>query len=114
MAEKSLGKRDLEQMFEGFEKRQDKRLKGFEERIVDRFHVVSEGLIDQIKLLAEGHTGIIDRLGQMEKENEREHLETRAVVKLSFAELDKRLCDLELQMKELQEWRKQVETRIQT
>ena len=65
-----------------------KKLKG---EIVHEFHVISHGLIDQIKLLAEGHSGIIDRLGRMdarldrmENENERQYLETRAVVKLSF------------------------------
>ena len=45
--------------------------------MVNQFHIVSEGLIDQIKLLAEGHAGIIGRLDRMEKENERQHLETR-------------------------------------
>jgi len=62
------------------------------------FHVISEGLIDQIKLLTEGHSGIVERLGRMdarldriEKENERQHLETRALVKLSFSELDRRV-----------------------
>ncbi len=66
-------------------------LKKFKEEIVHQFHVISEGLIDQIKLLAEGHSGIIDRLSRidvrldrMEKENERQHLETRALVKISF------------------------------
>jgi hypothetical protein len=62
-------------------------LKKLKEEIVHQFHVISEGLIDQIKLLAEGHSGIIDRLSRidgrldrMEKENERQHLETRALV----------------------------------
>ena len=113
MAEKGLGKKDLEQAFKGFEKRQDEKLKGLEERVVNQFHIISEGLIDQIKLLAEGHTGIINRLDRMEKENERQHQETRSLVKLSFTELDRRLTDLETQMKEIQEWRKQVEGRLQ-
>jgi len=59
----------------------------FKEEIIHEFHVISEGLIDQIKLLAEGHSGIIDRLSRMdvrleriEKENERQHIETRALV----------------------------------
>jgi hypothetical protein len=89
-------------------------------RVVDQFHVVSEGLIDQIKLLAEDHSGIInrldtvdERLDRMEKENERQHLETRSLVKLSFAELDQRPGNLETQMKEMQEWKKQVERRLQ-
>ena len=69
-------------------------LKKFKEEIVHEFHVISEGLIDQIKLLAEGHSGMIDRLDRMdtrldrmEKENERQHLETRALVRISFTEI---------------------------
>jgi hypothetical protein len=69
-------------------------MKTLEERVVDQFHIISEGLIDQIKLLAEGHAGIInrfnrvdERLDKMEQENERQHQETHALVKLSFANL---------------------------
>ena len=113
MAEKEMTKRDLEQVFKGFEKRQDEKMKAFEKRVVDQFHIISEGLVDQIKLLAEGHAGIIERLTLMEKENERQHQETRSLVKLSFTELDQRLTNLETQMKEMQEWKKQVEGRLQ-
>ena len=94
-------------------------LKNFKEEIIHQFHVISEGLIDQIKLLAEGHSGIIQRLDRietrldhMDKENERQHLETRALVKLSFSELDKRLSNLESQVREIQEWKKQVQARL--
>ena len=94
-------------------------LKQFKEEIVHEFHVISEGLMDHIKLLAERHTGVADRLGRMEKElgemraeNERHHVETRALVKLSFSELDRRISALESQVKDLQEWRKQVEGRF--
>jgi hypothetical protein len=62
--------------------------------------------------LAEGHSGIIDRLDRMEKENERQHLETRALVKISFSELDRRVSDLESQVKDLQEWKRQVQSRL--
>ena len=93
----------------------------FKEEIIHEFHVISEGLIDQIKLLAEGHSGIIERLSRidvrldrMEKENERQHLETRALVKISFSELDRRVSDLESQVKDLQEWKKQVQSRLQS
>ena len=113
MAEKGLGKRDLEQAFKGFEKRRDEKMKTFEKRVVDQFHIISEGLIDQIKLLAKGHERIIERLQLMQKENERQHQETRSLVKLSFTELDQRLTNLETQMKEMQEWKKQVEGRLQ-
>ncbi|MDI7261945.1 MAG: hypothetical protein QME90_18775 [Thermodesulfobacteriota bacterium] len=114
MAEKGLTRRDLEEVFVGFEKRQDEKLKGLEgrvdsrlsglearvdsklkgleERVVDQFHIIAEGLNDQIKLLAEGHAGVIDRLKtidgrleRIEKEGERQHLETRSLIRLSFA-----------------------------
>jgi len=109
-----------------------KDLEDFKNEILHQFHIISEGLIDQIKLLAEGHSGIIQRLDRVEtrldrvetrldgvetrldymaKENERQHEETRALVKLSFSELDKRISSLESQVKELQEWRKDVESR---
>jgi hypothetical protein len=78
------------------------------------FHVISEGLIDQLRLLVEGQSGIIDRLDRMEKENERQHSETRALVKISFSELDRRVSDLESQVKDLQEWKKQVQSRLQS
>jgi hypothetical protein len=90
-----------------------KDLQAFKDEIIQQFHIISEGLIDQIKLLAEGHSGIIQKLDRMEKENERQHLETRSLVKLSFSELDKRISDLESQMKEVQEWKKQVKVRFQ-
>jgi hypothetical protein len=143
MTEKGLTRRDFEELFAGFEKRQDEKLmgledrvdekfkgldgrfnslegrqdeksKGLEERVINQFHDIAEGLTDHIKLLAEGHTGILNRLDRTEKENERQHLETRALVKLSFAELDRRLSDLESQMLQIQEWKKKVEARLQT
>ena len=98
----------------------EKSLGKFKEEIIHEFHVVSEGMMDHIKLLAEGHSGVVQRLDRvetrldhMEKENERQHIETRALIKLSFSELDNRLSSLELQVKELQEWRKQVQQRLQ-
>ena len=90
-----------------------KDLQAFKDEIIQQFHIISEGLIDQIKLLAEGHSGIIQRLDRMEEENKREHLETRALIKISFSQLDKRISELESQMKEVQEWKKQVQARFQ-
>ncbi len=105
--------RRMDGRFKGMEEKADGRSTNLERRMVDQFHIISEGLIHQIKLLAEGHAGIIERLSCMEKENEHQHLETRSLVKLSFTELDKRLTDLESQMKEVQEWKKRVEARFQ-
>ena len=88
-------------------------LEKFQQEIIHEFHVISEGLVDQIKLLAEGHSGILHRFDRIEKENERQHSETRALIKISFSELDRRLSDLESQVKDLQEWRKQIEGMVQ-
>jgi hypothetical protein len=90
-----------------------KDLQSFKDEIIHQFHIISEGLIDQIKLLAEGNSGIIQRLDRVEEENKHEHLETRALIKISFSQLDRRISDLESQMKEVQEWKKQVQGRIQ-
>lgn len=95
-------------------------LQSLKEEIIHQFHIISEGLIDQIRLLSEGHTGIIDRLNKtdahldrMEKKDEHQHSETRALVKLSFSEIDQRLSNLESQVKDLQEWKKRVEARLE-
>jgi len=88
-------------------------LNKFKEEIIHEFHVISEGLIDQIKLLAEGHSGIVKRLDRMERENERQHLETRSLVKISFSELDRRVSELESEVRDLQVWRKEIQSRLQ-
>ena len=108
MTEKGLTRRDFEELFTGFEKRQDEKFKGLderlngledrvdeqfkglEERVVNQFHVIAEGLNDHIKLLTEGHAGILNRIDRTEKENERQHLETRALVRLSFCRVGQR------------------------
>jgi len=77
--EEAVTKKDLRDL--------QKDLKLFKEEIVHEFHVVSEGLGDQIKLVAEGHSGLVKRLDRLEKENERQHLETRSLIKLPFSDL---------------------------
>ena len=96
------------------------RLEGVETRLVgvetrlDRVETRLDGVEKENKLLVEGQSGIIQRLEHMEKENERQHAETRALLKISFSQLDRRLSDLESQVKELQEWRKEVEARLRS
>jgi len=66
-------------------------LKNLKEEIKHEFHVVSESLLDQIKLVAEGHSAVVQRLselgkefGELRKQNEHQHLETRGLINLSF------------------------------
>ncbi|MCJ7546962.1 MAG: hypothetical protein MUP30_09105 [Deltaproteobacteria bacterium] len=72
--EQAASKEDLKDL--------QKDLKLFKEEIVHEFHVVSEGLSDQIKIVAEGHSGLAKRLDIIEKKNERQHLETRSLIKV--------------------------------
>jgi hypothetical protein len=90
--EQAASKEDLKDL--------QKDLKLFKEEIVHEFHVVSEGLGAQIKLVAEGPSVLVERLDRIEKENERQHLETRSLIKLPFSDL--------------QEWQKQLKSRHQT
>ncbi len=77
-----------------------------------------ETRLDQVETRLDQVETKLDRvetkLDQMEKENERQHIETRALVKISFSELDRRLSALESQMEEIQEWKKQVQARFQS
>jgi len=87
---------------------------------LDRVETRLDGVETRLDRTEAGQLGIVQRLDHMETrfdhmeaENERQHIETRALIKLSFSELDQRLSSLELQVKELQEWRKQVQDRLQ-
>jgi len=84
--------------------RVDTRLEGVETRL-DRV----ETKLDAVETRFDR---VETRFDDMEKENERQHLETRALVKLSYSELDRRLSNLESQVKEIQEWKKQLEARL--
>jgi len=99
--------------------RVETKLDGVETRL-DRTEAGQLGIIQRLDHMEvrlgqveTGQSGIIQRLDRMEKENERQHQETRSLFKLSFSELDNRLSSLELQVKELQEWRKQVQDGLQ-
>jgi hypothetical protein len=57
--------------------------------------VVIERQQDQIRLIAEGHATLLAAIERMQRENEAEHRETRAMIKLSYAELERRVTRLE-------------------
>ena len=42
MEKSVLQRKGLEEIFTGFEKRQDEKFKAIEKRVIDQFHVVSE------------------------------------------------------------------------
>jgi chromosome segregation ATPase len=89
------------------------RLGGVENRL-DQVEIRLDGVETRLDRVETRLDGVETRLDHMEKENERQHLETRSLVKISFSELDRRLSNLESQVNELQEWRKEVEARLRT
>jgi chromosome segregation ATPase len=93
--------------------RVETRLDGMETRL-DRVETRLDGVETRLDRVETRLDGVETRLDRMAKENERQHEETRALIKISFSELDRRISILESQVKELQEWKNQVEARPQT
>jgi len=59
------------------------------------FDVVAEGLRSEIRMVAESVTHVDDKLGQFRTDVAQEFAETRAMIKFSHAELDRRVRSLE-------------------
>jgi polyhydroxyalkanoate synthesis regulator phasin len=87
----------------------------FKEEIVDQFHVISEGVISQVKLVAEGVMNLDEKftreISGFRKENEQAHQEIMAMIKFSYAELDRRVSTLEGEIQELKRRVDQIERR---
>ena len=54
-----------------------------------------EGQQDQIRLIAEGHGVLLERIEAFQREMQTEFRETQAAIRLSYAELDRRITRLE-------------------
>jgi len=111
----------FEQMDQRFQK-MDQRMNGldhkvdqFKEEIIHQFHVISEDVISQVKLVAEGVMNLDEKFTrettQFRKENEQAHQEIMAMLKFSYAELDKRIGTLEAEVQELKRRLDQIERR---
>jgi prefoldin subunit 5 len=59
------------------------------------FDVVAESLESKIQLVAEGVLNVNQKLDRLQVEMHGESQETRALIKLSYTELDRRLTTLE-------------------
>ena len=59
------------------------------------FDVVAEGLRSQIQLVAEGVSVVDQRLDRFQRKVEEEFAETRAAIRFSYAQLERRILDLE-------------------
>lgn len=62
------------------------------------FEVTAESLRGEIRLIAEQHGALGHRIEDLRGENRREHQETRALLRLSYTDLDRRVIRLEERM----------------
>jgi tetrahydromethanopterin S-methyltransferase subunit G len=108
----------IDQRFEQMDQRMDgldKKVDQFKDEIIQRFHVISEDVISQVKLVAEGVMNLDEKFTReiaiFRKENEQAHEEIKAMIKFSYAELDRRISTLEIEVQELKRRMDQIERR---
>jgi len=94
----------------------EKRLGDFKEEIIHQFHVISEDVISKVQQVAEGVLNLdekfdrrIDGLGK--KMDERHH-DVLSAIKFSYAELDRRIMNLETELQALKRRIEQIEMRM--
>jgi len=108
----------IDQRFEKADQRinvLDHKVDQFKEEIIHQFHVISEDVISQVKLVAEGVMNLDEKftreISGFRKENEQAHQEIMAMIKFSYAELDKRISTLEAEVQDLKRRMDQIERR---
>lgn len=74
------------------------RLVETDERLKRHFGVVAEGLRRDVQQVAEGVAGVREELGRFRSEVNDEFREVKAMIKFSYAELDRRLVTVETEM----------------
>jgi chaperonin cofactor prefoldin len=82
------------------------------EDIKRHFNVVAETLRSEIRTVAEGVAATNERLDRIESRIEEEFNETRAMIRLSFGELDRRLRTLESDVGSLRARLEKLEGRL--
>jgi uncharacterized small protein (DUF1192 family) len=80
------------------------------EEIKRHFGVVVEALRSDIRQIAEGHSGISHELQEMRDEFRDEFKEMRALMRLSFSQLDQRISTLETDISMLKARMDRLET----
>jgi len=96
-----FSKKTLDPKFE----RIDSQFAEVKEDIIHQFHVISEDIISKVQLVAEGVANVNEKLDRTHQELKAEIQDTRqevlAAIKLSYAELDRRITSLEVEMENL-------------
>lgn len=80
----------------------DNRLNRHSEELRRHFGVVAEELKSMIQLVAEGVVTVDEKLERFRQENSAEHDEIKSMIKFSYAELDRRIVQLEASTRNLE------------
>lgn len=75
------------------------------------FDVVAERMHSQVQLVAEGITAVGQRFDRFEQKVEAEFVETRAMIRVSYAQLERRIQELETKYVTLNERVGRLESR---
>ena len=76
------------------------------------FEVVAEGLRSEIRQVAEGVLNVDEKLGRFHQEAQAEFDEIKAMIKFSYAELDRRVRTLEDEVRVLRGRIERLEARL--
>jgi hypothetical protein len=113
-----MRKKDFSELLESIDRRVnnlEQKSGQFKEEIIHQFHLISEDVISQVKLVAEGVMNLDEKftreITDFRKESERTHQEIMAMIKFSYAELDRRVSTLEGEVQELKRRVDQIERR---
>ena len=82
------------------------------EEIKRHFGIVAEGVRGDIRALAEGQLEIRREMGVFRADVSREFEETRALIRLSYGELDRRVKGLETEVADLRTRLERLEDRL--
>ncbi len=82
------------------------------EEIKRHFNVVAEDLRSEIRTVAEGFIATNESLDRMESRMAEEFSEVKAMIRLSFGELDRRIRSLETDVSSLRARLERLETRV--
>ena len=82
------------------------------DEIKRHFGVVAEGLRTEIKIVAEAVQGVRSELVEFKRDVKEEFNEVRALIRLSYGQLDQRLTSLESDVSDLRARLEKVEARL--
>jgi prefoldin subunit 5 len=113
-----ITKKDLSEALESMDRHirnLDQKVDQFKEEIIHQFHMISADVISQLKLVAEGVMNLDEKFTReitgFRKDNGHAHQEIMAMIKFSYAELDRRVSTLEGEVQELKRRMDQIERR---